>query len=270
MPSAVTDGTVAAKSVTEGSFSPGALNFGTTYYWRVDEVNAVTYPGDVWSFTTEAYAVVDDFESYTDKAGAEIFSAWIDGFDNPAKNGAVVGLATAANGTFGDTTSFHGGKQSMPFAYDNTTAPLSEAALTLAPAQDWTASGIKSLELSFLGAAGNTGQLYVKINNTKVPYNGNAGDLAKTAWQRWSIDLSTVAGGVSKVTKLTIGVEGAAPKARCASMMSGSIPRCWFPSRSRSSRRSCGPTGRPAAEPTPRPSPRLRAARRRRPCRSTV
>jgi hypothetical protein len=209
---AVADGTVAAKSVTDSSFSPGALALGTTYYWRVDEVNGVTYPGDVWSFTTEAFKVVDDFESYTDKAGEEIYSAWSDGFDNPAKNGAVVGLATAVNGTFGDTTNFHGGKQSMPFAYDNTKAPLSETVLTLAPAQDWTASGIKSLELSFRGAAGNTGQLYVKINNAKVAYNGNAADLAKTTWQRWSIDLSTVAGGVSKVTTLTIGVEGAGAK----------------------------------------------------------
>jgi hypothetical protein len=209
---AVTDGTVAGKSVTEDSFNPGTLNFGTTYYWRVDEVNAVTYPGDIWSFTTQAYGVVDDFESYTDKAGEEVFSAWIDGFDDPAKNGAVVGLATAVNGTFCDTTIFHGGKQSMPFAYDNTAAPLSEATLTLAPAQDWTASGIKSLELWFQGADGNTGQLYVKINNTKVPYNGSAGDLAKPAWQRWDIDLSAVAGGVNKVTKLTIGVEGAGAK----------------------------------------------------------
>ncbi|MCL5281474.1 MAG: discoidin domain-containing protein [Planctomycetes bacterium] len=209
---AVTNGTVAAKSATEDSFSPGTLNLGTTYYWRVDEVNAVTYPGDVWSFTTEAYRTVEDFESYTDVEGNRIYEVWVDGFDNPAQNGAVVGLATAANGTFGDTTIFHGGRQSMPLAYDNTAAPLSEAVLTLAPAQDWTASGIKSLVLYFQGATGNGGQLYVKINNTKVPYNGNAGDLAQTTWQRWDIDLSAVAGGVNQVTKLTIGVEGAGAK----------------------------------------------------------
>ena len=49
-------GTVAAKSVTDHTFTPGSLNFGTTYYWKVDEVNTVTYPGDVWSFTTQEYA----------------------------------------------------------------------------------------------------------------------------------------------------------------------------------------------------------------------
>ena len=31
------------------------MESGTTYYWHVDEVNAVgTMPGDVWSFSTEA------------------------------------------------------------------------------------------------------------------------------------------------------------------------------------------------------------------------
>jgi len=209
---AVTDGTATAKTVTEHSFDPGALALGTTYYWRVDEVNSVTYPGDVWSFTTQAYRMVDDFESYTDKEGNRVFDVWPDGFDNPAKNGAVVGLTTAVNGTYCDTTNFYGGKQSMPLAYDNTTAPLSEATLTLAPAQDWTASGVKSLSLWFRGADKNGGQLYVKINNTKVAYNGSATDLTKAVWTRWNIDLSTVAGGVSKVTKLTVGIEGAGAK----------------------------------------------------------
>ncbi len=209
---AVANGTAAAQTVTERGFAPGALNLSTTYYWRVDEVGATTYPGSVWSFTTEAYKVVENFESYTDKAGGEIYAAWIDGFDNPAKNGGVVGLATAANGTFGDTTNFYAGKQSMPFAYDNTTAPASEAALTLAPAQDWTASGIKSLSLWFRGAANNGGKLYLKINDTKVLYNGNASDLASPVWTRWNVDLSTVAGGVKKVTKVVIGIEGAGAK----------------------------------------------------------
>ena len=36
------------------SFNPGALTGNTTYYWRIDEVNATgTTGGDVWSFTTE-------------------------------------------------------------------------------------------------------------------------------------------------------------------------------------------------------------------------
>jgi hypothetical protein len=207
---AVAGGTVAGKTVADHGLAPDPLNLDTTYYWRVDEVGATTYAGDVWSFTTEPFKAVDDFESYTADAGAEVFSTWIDGFDNPAKNGAVVGLAMSVNGTFCDTTVFHGGKASMPLAYDNTSAPLSEAVRTFAASQDWTAHGIKSLSLWFRGAAGNTGQLYVKINGTKVAYDGNAGDLAKSVWMPWNIDLSKTGANLSKVTSLTIGIEGAA------------------------------------------------------------
>jgi hypothetical protein len=45
------------------SYDPGRLDFGTTYYWRVDEVNGppdnTVYEGEVWSFTTEpvGYAI---------------------------------------------------------------------------------------------------------------------------------------------------------------------------------------------------------------------
>ncbi|MHC4682053.1 MAG: hypothetical protein ACYTEK_25590 [Planctomycetota bacterium] len=39
------------------SYDPGRLDLGTTYYWRVDEVNAppdsTVYKGNVWSFSTE-------------------------------------------------------------------------------------------------------------------------------------------------------------------------------------------------------------------------
>ncbi|MDI6451831.1 discoidin domain-containing protein, partial [Anaerobaca lacustris] len=39
---------------------PGLLDFNTTYYWRIDEVNAppsnTIYDGKIWSFTTEPFA----------------------------------------------------------------------------------------------------------------------------------------------------------------------------------------------------------------------
>jgi len=38
----------------ESSFDPGPLEFGTTYYWQIDEVEAdgtTVYTGDIWSFT---------------------------------------------------------------------------------------------------------------------------------------------------------------------------------------------------------------------------
>jgi hypothetical protein len=38
---------------TETTFNPGPLEFNTTYYWRIDEINPqATDTGDLWSFTT--------------------------------------------------------------------------------------------------------------------------------------------------------------------------------------------------------------------------
>ncbi len=46
-----------AGGTPQASFDPGPLEFGTTYYWRIDEIEAdgtTRHPGDTWSFTTVA------------------------------------------------------------------------------------------------------------------------------------------------------------------------------------------------------------------------
>jgi len=46
----------ATEGVTQGitTCTPGSLKLAKTYYWRIDEFDAIdTYKGDVWSFTTE-------------------------------------------------------------------------------------------------------------------------------------------------------------------------------------------------------------------------
>ena len=190
-------------TVTNHRFVPEAMNLGTTYYWRVDEVgDSGTYEGEVWSFTTEPFAVVDDFESYNDD-DHRIYESWIDGLTEPARGGSQVGYDASP---FAEKTIIHGGSQSMPLIYNNAGASIAEAQFDVG--QDWTASGIKSLSLWFRGQAGNTGKLYVKINNTKVSYDGPATDIAATQWLPWNIDLSAVAGNLGNVASLTIGVEG--------------------------------------------------------------
>jgi regulation of enolase protein 1 (concanavalin A-like superfamily) len=144
---AVAGGTVAAKMVTGYSYIPSGLNFGTTYYWKVDEVNTVTYPGDVWSFTTQEYAVVDDFESYDDKDN-RIYDTWIDGLTN-GLSGSQVGYNAAP---FAEQTIVHGGVQSMPLEYNNIKTPFySEAQRTFDTAQSWTTNGADTLSLWFRG-----------------------------------------------------------------------------------------------------------------------
>ncbi|MHC4677691.1 MAG: LamG-like jellyroll fold domain-containing protein [Planctomycetota bacterium] len=205
---AVIDGTAPTVSVTNASYST-TLNLGNTYYWRVDEVNEAETPaiwqGDVWDFTTQQFIVVEDFEDYNDYPPDEIYSTWLDGYENPT-NGSQVGNLTPPAV---ETTIVHGGKQSMPLFYSNTGgAAYSEAARTFAVPQDWTKYGIETLQLWFYGTAGNTGQLYAKINGVKVPYDGDAANLAVAGWLPWDIDLTTSGVNLQSVTSLAIGIDG--------------------------------------------------------------
>jgi hypothetical protein len=178
-----------------GSYTASGLNLGQTYVWKIVEINEAQTPSawdsDVRTFTTPDYLVVDDFEQYTNESPNRVFQAWIDGlgfspdeFFPQGHPGNGTGSAVGHDPTLGDimeTVVVHGGNQAMPMAYDNTGVATSEAQYTF-PAWDWTASGIRSLSLFFCGAAGNTGQLYLKINNTKIPYDGDATDLGMSVW----------------------------------------------------------------------------------------
>ncbi|MFC1761779.1 LamG-like jellyroll fold domain-containing protein [Planctomycetota bacterium] len=191
-----------------------------TYYWQVNEVNDAETPsvweGNLWSFSTVPYITIDDFEGYNDKWGTIIFQSWIDGlgWEDPDGNSQE---GNGSGSTVGywpeptiETILAYDGTQSMPFSYDNTGGgnAVSEATLTLDAVQDWIAGGVKGFSMMVRGSAGNTGQLYCKINNTKLTYDGDAGDLGVDAWFAWNIDLSSVSGNLAKVSDITVGVQG--------------------------------------------------------------
>ncbi|MDI6450888.1 hypothetical protein [Anaerobaca lacustris] len=191
-------------AVSATSYAPGPLHLDTTYCWRINAVQETeSWEGAVRSFRTQDYLVVEDFESYIDDgdSGQAIFDTWFDGWINGT--GSTVGHLQSP---FAERTIVRSGRQSMPLFYDNTTAAVSEADFGLS--RDWTANGVRSLSVYFCGAAGNTGRLYVKINDAKVAYDGDATDIARLTWQPWNIDLSGI-GGVNNVRSLTIGIEGA-------------------------------------------------------------
>jgi len=212
---AVIDGTAPVTTVSQAIYGPLSLDLGKTYYWRVDEVNEAQTPalwhGDLWNFTTQEYYVVDDFESYndldtTDPASNRIFNTWLDGYGTTT-NGSIVGYE---NPPFAERTIIHGGKQSMPLAYNNTGgAAYSEAERTFAAPQNWTEHGFKTLSLWFSGAANNVaGQMYVKVNGSKVTYDGDASNLTRGGWQAWNINLASVGVNLQNVTKLAVGIDG--------------------------------------------------------------
>jgi len=209
---AVIDGSAPVATATETSYGPLSLDLSQSYYWKVNEVNIAESPttldGNIWSFTTSEFLVVDDFESYNeldpdDPESNRIFNTWTDGFEKPT-NGSIVGYAAAP---FAEQTVVHSGSQSMPLFYDNSgTARYSEAELTLSPAQDWTKSGITALSLWFSGEPNNVpDKMYVKINGSKVTYDGDTGNLTLRPWQPWNIDLAPLGMDLQNVTKLSIG-----------------------------------------------------------------
>jgi len=203
---------------TGTSYNPpeGVQFNGGPYYWRVDEVNknGTITTGTVWSFSVTDYLLVDDFESYNEilsgQAGSRlVYETWSDGYLNQATNGSTIGYP---QGTSMETGLVYGGRQSVPLAYNNSTASSSE--VTVDPARlpigrNWTTGSPQAMVLWFHGGPTNavTERMYVKINGVKVPYPGPAVDIGRVRWSQWNIDLATVGTNLANVTQFAIGFE---------------------------------------------------------------
>ena len=197
------------------SYDPGQLEWNTTYYWRIDEANNASadspWTGPLWSFTTANFLIIDDFESYNDldpddPNSNRIFNAWLDGFDNPAINGSIVGHA---NPPFAEQTTVHGGLQSMPMSYDNGVGK-SEATLTLTSNRDWTVKGVNRLTIWFRGDTSNAAEtLYTALNGNARVDHDNPDAATLTSWTQWNIDLTRFADqgvNLANVNSITLGL----------------------------------------------------------------
>ena len=194
------------------SFSTaGLVQFGGgAYFWRVDEVEAdgtTIHKGNVWSFMVPDYLLVDDFESYSDEDVGRIFQTWIDGwgYTTPAPGdpgngtGATVGYI---NAPFAERTTVHGGRQSMPFAYDNSASPFySETVRTFDSPQNWTVSGVTTLSLWVHG--------YPDVNTVAVTETGGKMSLTGSGADIWGTSDSftyaykTLSGDGTIIAKVT-------------------------------------------------------------------
>ena len=211
------------------SYDPGQLEWNTTYYWRVDEVNNANadspWTGPLWSFTTANFLIIDDMESYNDinegQAGSNrIYLAWIDGFDNPAINGSTVGHLDPP---IAEQTIVHSGNQSMPMYYDNAVGK-SEATSVLTSNRDWTVNGVNTLTIWFRGSSDNaTENMYVALNGSAGVDNDNPDAALTNEWTQWDIDLQALADqgvNLANVTSITLGLGNRAnPTAGGSGMM---------------------------------------------------
>ena len=204
---------------TQSSFSPGKLDWNTTYYWRVDEINDVhpdsPWKGPVWSFTTADFLIVDNFESYTDNDadGEAIWQHWIDGFGVP-DNGSQVGNLTPP---YAEQTIVHGGLQSMPLMYDNTAGVRnSEAELALTAPRDWTEAGVAELSLRFRGYPASVGS-FVEAPAGTYTITASGTDIWGTADQ-FHFAFKTLTGTGSIIARVN-SVENTNPWAKAGVMI---------------------------------------------------
>ncbi len=200
---AVAGNTALADAIVGNSLDldPLGLNIGTTYYWKVNEVNDALTPnfldGDIWSFTTQDYFVVDDFDGYDGNLGG----TWKDGWK------LNTGVQTGSSGTSAiDAMVANSGTQSMVLTYDNSKSPyIVEVERAVSSRQNWTNNGVKKLVLFFHGDPGNSSRdkLYVKINGKKVTYGGS---LTSPWWKSWSVDVASLGINIRSIAEIAVGV----------------------------------------------------------------
>jgi len=213
---------------SETGLSPEQLDWDTTYFWRVDEINDLhpdsPWKGSVWSFTTADFLIIDDFEDY-DAYENQIWWSWKDGLgyvahdDEPAFNGNGTGSAVGDEMTISYTeeNNRHSGAQSLPFFYDNNKqgfAKYSEAELTLSSSRDWTEGGVGELSIWFHGDPANSAErLYVAVSNVTgspaVVYHSDPGATTIDSWTEWITPLQTFADqglNLTNVDRIALGI----------------------------------------------------------------
>ncbi len=207
-------GILVSQEQAENTYDPeGLLDYGLTYYWRIDEVSSAyadsPRKGDVWSFEVLNYPiVVDDFEDYNDYEPDTIYLVWIDGYGDPM-NGSTSGYPDpdfVVGEHFVETNIIHSGHQSMPLFYDNS-AGLSEATKTINA--NWTEGGVVTLTLFYYGDPANAlVPMYVALNGNAVVTNDVANAVQLEGWNQWDIPLQAFADqgvDLANIRTLSIG-----------------------------------------------------------------
>jgi hypothetical protein len=184
---------------TGTTYTPGNLELGQTYEWRVDQIGpSGTVTGHTWTFKVADYLIVDDFESYT--SDADLRNAWVDNIEEAGVE--YVLLATGDN-------------QAMRFEFQNQYEPyFTEVARTLGSPQDWTAQSVETLSMSFIGEHENMEHLmYLTLEDASgksfTVENPFRHACQSDSWRQWTVALVQFSDGgvdLTSVKKITIGL----------------------------------------------------------------
>lgn len=205
------------------TLGPLSVEYGTTTFWRVDELQAdgAVTKGKVWFFAPPVNVVIEDVEGYDDTEPNRIWTVWKDGFE-VSGNGSELGYASwAATGDPNHDSHVETiiaiDNQSAPFFYSNDTAASSEVSASLVDLnaeQNWSAGGIKVMSLMYHADASNKvpdlapDPLYVTLSDgvnlpvTLVNTDPNA--TVGQGWNTWHIilDEAFVTGNTARIEEL--------------------------------------------------------------------
>lgn len=172
------------------------LKLGTTYSWRIDEVNLAhpdqIWKGNVWSFTVGPYRIIDDFDGGIGNWDEHYYPADCGisgtGGDIYADRG-MLQFVYESNGGYWGYDFF----SETRYVYDEVNYP---------DGADWTqgdsSQTAKALGLLFMGLADNNtdpnyDRMYVAIEDTAgevaILLHEDPNAQTYTAWQQWDIDL---------------------------------------------------------------------------------
>jgi len=212
-------------NVDDSSYGPFNVEFGETYYWRVDELNDdhadKLWRGNVWTFTVAEHGLVDNMESYgleftPGQAGGRPDYTWKDGdgWASPSPGWGGNGTGSTVQLEFSPSQYVHDGELSLRFDYDTFSKPTAEIradTVDLAIGSYWAAA--QSVELWFHGIADNQvgKQMWVALEDGAgtshaVPYSGDMSDIQREQWQLWRIALNEFVGvDLGDVQSIAIG-----------------------------------------------------------------
>jgi glucuronoarabinoxylan endo-1,4-beta-xylanase len=210
-------GVLVSQNHSTTTYTPSEfLNLNTTYYWRVDEVNSAPdytiFKGQVWSFKTLPYFVVDNFNSYANDTALR--SVWKDGSINGTDAEVSVETAIVRDGN------------SMKYRYKNNLPPYySEADADIADLgiddPNWLGiGGAVALVLRFHVELNNpfSEQMYVKLTDGDIPaktaivFYSDTTNVWMKQWNEWSIAFTEFTDvNLANVARITIGFGNGSP-----------------------------------------------------------
>lgn len=156
---------------------------------------------------TGEFVVIENFEKYDNGDPQALSSSWTDGFESN-KNGGLIGHLS---NPFLELNTVHSGGQSAPVYYDLKNENYAEVTIDtnkLPIDKDWTKYSSNLLSLWFYGHKENIyARMYVKLNDSKVYYEGNSDDMTKAKWTRWDIELSKFKTDLKNISTLSIGFD---------------------------------------------------------------